>query len=132
MLMPGAGSGVASAALEAAPSDKIGGELYDRILQRLGPAAGMLPSTTGTPRRAPHLPRRWRSAPAIAAYKRSLADGPLAPYVAPDLLGWLEAPDGIELSGDLRLGMEGVSLLHAWWRRYRDILREVDASELLG
>jgi hypothetical protein len=132
MLMPGASRGVVAAALEAAPHDKLGGGLYDAVFERLGPPAGMLPSTTGAPRRAAHLPRRWQSEPARAAYRQSLLDGPLAPYVAPDLLGWLEAPGGVELSVDLRLGMEGVSMLHAWWRRYRDILAEVDPADLLG
>lgn len=132
MLMPGAAAGVAAAALEAAPTDKIGGGLYDAVLERLGPPAGMFPSTTDAPRRAPHLPRRWRSSPAAEMHRRSLADGPLAPYIAPDLLGWLEAPGEIELAGDLRIGMEAVSMLHAWWRRYRDILTEVDPRDLLG
>ncbi len=132
MLMPGAAAGVAAAALEAAPEDKIGGGLYDAVLERLGPAAGMMPSTTDAPRRAPHLPRRWRSDPALRMHRESLADGPLAPYVGSDLLGWLDAADGVELSGDLRIGMEAVSMLHAWWRRYRDVLTEVDARDLLG
>ncbi|HEX5982756.1 MAG TPA: asparagine synthase-related protein [Solirubrobacterales bacterium] len=132
MLMPGANGALAAAALEASPHDKLGGVLYDEVFRRLGPAAGLLPSTTGAPRQAPYLPRRWRSAQALAFYRRSLADGPLAPYLAPELLGWLEAPEGIELSGDLRMGMEAVSMLHAWWRRYRDILVEVDPAELLG
>jgi hypothetical protein len=132
VLMPGASGGVAAAALEADPHDKLGGSLYDAVFERLGQPAGMLPSTACATRRAPHLPRRWRSGPALEEYKRSLADGPLAPHIAPDLLGWLDAPAGVELSGDLRLGMEAVSMLHAWWRRYRDILDEVDPADLLG
>ena len=28
------------------------------------------------------------------------------------------------------MGLEAVALFHAWWRRYRDRLGEVDASEL--
>ncbi len=132
MLMPGAGRGVVDAALEADPHDKLGGGLYDAVFERLGPSAGLLPSTTGAARRAPHLPRRWRSDPALKEHQRSLADGPLAPHISPDLLAWLEAPAGVELSGDLRLGMEAVSMFHAWWRRYRDILDEVDPADLLG
>jgi hypothetical protein len=131
MLMPGSATDVAAAALEAAPHDKLDGGLYDAVFERLGPAAGLLPSTTGAPRRAPHLPRRWRSGPAREAYKQSLADGPLAPHIAPELWDWLEAPGEAELSVDLRLGMEPVSMLHTWWRRYRDVLREVDPGELL-
>jgi hypothetical protein len=131
-LMPGANSTLGGATLEARPHDKLDGGLYDEVFKRLGPAAGLLPSTTGARRQAPHLPRRWRSTQAISAYKQILAEGPLASYVAPDLLGWLEAPEGVELSGDLRMGMETVGMLHAWWHRYRDILAEVDPSDLLG
>jgi hypothetical protein len=92
----------------------------------------MLPSTTGAPRRAVHLPRRWCSSQARDGHRRLLSEGPLAGHVSTELLDWLKAPDGIELSGDLRLGMEAVSMFHAWWRRYRGILREVDARDLLG
>jgi len=132
MLMPGVAAGVAGAALEVDPHEKLGGTLYDAVLEKLGPPAGMFPSTTDAPRRAPHLPRRWRSGPALEMYRRSLAEGPLAPHIAPDLRGWLDAPAGVELAGDLRTGMEAVSMLHAWWRRYRDVLDEVDANDLLG
>lgn len=51
---------------------------------------------------------------------------------SPELRAWLAAPEGVELSGDLRLGMEAVSLFHAWWSRYRNRLREADAGELRG
>ncbi|HEU5252378.1 MAG TPA: hypothetical protein VFU16_03505 [Solirubrobacterales bacterium] len=131
MLMPGAG-GMAAAALEAAPSEKIGGTLYDSVLERLGPPAGMLPSTSDAPRRPPHLPRRWRSEPALAMHRELVADGPLAAYVSDDLHEWLAAPEGVELPGDLRLGMESIGLMHSWWRRYRDCLREADPADLLG
>lgn len=132
MLMPGASTDVATAALEADPHDKLDGGLYDEVFKRLGPAAGLLPSTTGAPRQPLHLPRRWRSAPAVAAYKGLLEEGPLAPHLAPELRAWLEAPEGVELPPDLRMGMETISLLHAWWRRYRDCLRPLDATDLLG
>jgi hypothetical protein len=132
MLMPGAAAGVAGAALEVDPREKLGGTLYDAVLEKLGPSAGMFPSTTGAPRRPPHLPRHWRSGPALEMHRRSLDDGPLAPHIAPDLRGWLDAPAGVELAGDLRIGMEAVSMLHAWWRRYRDVLDEVDPKDLLG
>lgn len=132
MLMPGAHNDVVVAALEAAPEEKVGGHLYDAVVERLGAPGGMLPSTTNTPRRKVHLPRRWCSRQALDGHRRLLADGPLAGHVSTELLDWLDAPDGIELSGDLRLGMEAVSMFHAWWRRYRGILREVDARDLLG
>ncbi|MEX2106798.1 MAG: hypothetical protein WD810_07855 [Solirubrobacterales bacterium] len=132
VLTPGASDAVVSAALSATQLEKDGGALYRAIFERLDPMAGRLPSTTDTPRSGPRLERRWRSQPALDAHRRLLAEGPLAEHLSPQLRAWLAAPDGVELSGDLRLGMEAVSLLHAWWRRYRDCLREVDASELSG
>ena len=33
-------------------------------------------------------------------------------------------------SGDTRMGLEAIAMFHAWWRRYRGDLREVDATEL--
>ena len=66
----------------------------------------------------------------MAAYRELLTHGPLAGQIAPELSAWLEAPSPGELDGHLRLGMEAVALLHAWWRRYRDRLGEVDAAEL--
>jgi hypothetical protein len=86
--------------------------------------------TANTARLEPRLPRRWRSDPAIEAHRRSIADGPLAAHVSPQLQAWLAASKRGELSADLRMGMEAVSMFHAWWRRYRGCLREVDGNEL--
>jgi hypothetical protein len=61
-----------------------------------------------------------------------LADGPLTQCLAPELQSWMSARPRPELSGDLRLGLEAIALLHAWWRRYRDRLHDVDAEELLS
>lgn len=132
VLTPGATDRVVSAALSMTPRQKLDGRLYEAIFERLAPEAGRLPSTADTPRSGPRLPRRWRSRFALEAHRRSLADGPLAAHLSPELRAWLAAPDGVEIAGDLRLGIESVSLLHAWWRRYRDCLREVDAGELRG
>ena len=60
------------------------------------------------------------------------ADGPLASYLSADLQNWLELPQRGELSPDLRLGMEAISLFHSWCRRYRDVLASVDPADLLG
>jgi hypothetical protein len=130
VIAPGACDGVVSATLSTTPGLKLDGRLYEAVFARLDPAAGRLPSTADTPRSGPRLPRRWRSAPALEAHRRLLAEGPLAAHLAPELRTWLAAPQDVELSGDLRLGMEAVSMLHAWWRRYRGCLREVDASDL--
>lgn len=132
VLTPGACDRVVSAALSVTPQQKLDGRLYEAIFKRLAPEVGRLPSTNNTPRTGPRLPRRWRSRFALDAHRRSLADGPLAPHLSPELRAWLAAPDGVEMSGDLRLGIESIGMLHAWWRRYRDCLREVDADDLLG
>ncbi len=132
IVTPGVSDAVVAATLSVSPGEKLGGSLYEAVFELLAPAAASLPSTADTPRRPPRLPRRWRSSFALDAHRRSLEDGPLAAHLSPELRAWLAAPDGVELSGDLRLGLESVSLLHAWWRRYRDCLREVDAGELRG
>ncbi len=130
IVTPGAGDAFVTTALSVSPTDKVGGSLYQAVFELLAPAIAALPSTANTPRAAARLPRRWRSAPALEFQRRSLADGPLADHLSPELRAWLDAPDGVELSGDLRLGLESISMLHAWWRRYRDWLRPVDAHDL--
>lgn len=129
---PGSHNGVAEAFLSVSLDAKGVIGLSTAIQRVIDPGLASLPSTRDTPRGAPRLPRRWRSDPAVAAHRRLLAAGPLAPHISPDLRGWLESGDRVELSPDLRLGMEAVSLLHSWWLRYRDHLREVDPSDLLG
>lgn len=68
----------------------------------------------------------------MAAHRERLARGPLAGLVAPGLRAWLDGSPRPELDPDLRLGLEGVSLLHAWWERYRGQLCEVDVKDLVG
>jgi Asparagine synthase len=132
IFVPGAQDRVASAIL-AVPSAAKGATGLQAAVQRLvDPRVAELPSTGDTPRSAPHLPRRWRSKPALAAHRRRLAEGPFAPYLSSDLVGWLNDPGRGELSPDLRLGMEAVSLLHSWWHRYREHLREPNPIDLLG
>ncbi len=132
VLAPGATDAVVRASLGLDPGVKAGGTLYDAVFGLLAPAAAKLPSTADTPRRPPRLPRRWRSRFAVEAHRRSLADGPLAEHLSPELRAWLERGEEVDPTPDLRLGIEGVSMLHAWWRRYRDVLREVDPADLRG
>lgn len=132
IVVPGAQDAVASAILSVSSGAKGAAGLHAAIQRILNPHVAALPSTGATPRPAPHLPRRWRSDPSLAAHRRRLADGPLTPYVSPDLLGWLDSDERVELTPDLRLGMEAVSLLHSWWLRYREHLHEVNPSDLLG
>jgi hypothetical protein len=129
---PGSHDGVAAAYLSVSLDAKGVTGLPTAIQRVIDPRVAELPSTRDTPRSALRLPRRWRSDPALAAHSRRLADGPFAPYVSADLRGWLGRSNREELTPDLRLGMEAVSLLHSWWHRYRDRLREVDPSDLLG
>ncbi len=132
VLAPGAGDEVVCATLSASQREKDDGRLYEAIFARIAPDVGRLPSTTNTARSGPALPRRWRSQPALEMHRELLAEGPLAPHLSAELRAWLERPGGAELPGDLRLGMEGVSLLHSWWRRYRDLLSPTDATALRG
>ena len=132
MLTPGACDRVATPALSATSAAKRDNRMFRAAFDCLAPQVGRLPSTATAARSAPRLPRRWRSDAAVEMHRRSIGDGPLAPHVSPDLTAWLAAPERGELPGDLRLGMEAVSLFHAWWRRYRDRLREVDGGDLRG
>jgi Asparagine synthase len=132
MVAPGAAEAVARAALMATPEARDGDALYARIFDRLNPEVGALPSTSDTPRRPPHLPRLWRSEPALAMHRELLADGPLAPHLSAGLRDWLASPQGGELSPDLRLGMEAISLFHSWCRRYGGLLKPIDVADLRG
>ncbi|MCF6376529.1 asparagine synthase-related protein [Nocardioides KLBMP 9356] len=106
--------------------------LYVATFDALAPHIGRLPSTATAERRAPHLPRVWRSDPAVDAHRKRIARGPLRGLVDPELRAWLRSSPRGELSPDLRLGMEAISLLHSWWWRYRDRLHEVDVRDLVG
>lgn len=129
---PGATDPYVRAALSLPGAEKDGGRFYRAVFERLAPAVAALPSTAEAPRQPPHLPRRWCSPVATEAHRSSLLDGPLTPHLSPELRAWTEGPADAEPIGDLRLGVESVSLLHAWWRRYREWLREVDPAELRG
>jgi len=129
VVAPGADDEVVRAALTITQTERDDGRLYAATFERLGPALGRLPSTSDTPRTGPRLPRRWLSAEAGDARLRLLSDGPLARHLSPELLAGLRDP-AFEPSPDLRLGIEGVCLLHSWWQRYRDLLRPVEVSDL--
>jgi Asparagine synthase len=127
---PGASEAVAQAALAATPEARDGDALYADVFDRLNAEVGALPSTSTTPRRPPHLPRLWRSEQALAMHRELLDDGPLAPHVSGEMRSWLESPQRGELSADLRIAMEAISLFHSWHRRYRDLLKPVDVADL--
>lgn len=131
-IVPGAADSFARATLSTSLEEKDEARLYRRISEILAPEAAALPTTGDVPRKEPHLPVRWRSKPALEAYRRRLLDGPLAPHLSPQLRAWIDGPAEAEPDRNLRLGIEGVSLLHAWHRRYRDCLREVDPTDLKG
>jgi hypothetical protein len=131
VIVPGVEDPVARTLLAVSSIDKVGDAMYEAIFERL-PAAARLPSTATVARGGLQLPRRWCSDPAVKAHRGSLADGPLSADISPRLQAWLDMPNRGELSADLRLGMEALSLFHAWWRRYRGCLGEVDPSALRG
>lgn len=129
-ITPGASDPYVRAVLSTPASSRVEGGLYRAIFELLDPRIAALPVTAEVPRKPPHLPRRWCSATALDAHRRSLREGPLAPHLSPALNTWIEGPTTAEPDPHLRLGIESVSLLHSWWRRYRDRLREVDPLEL--
>lgn len=131
-ITPGATDAFVRAALSIDLEEKRKGELYRGILEIVAPEVAALPSTADVPRGEPHLPRRWCSKAAVEAHRRSLLDGPLATHLSPALRAWIEGPVEAEPDGHLRVGIESISLLHSWWRRYRDHLREADPTELRG
>ena len=106
--------------------------LYAAAFEALAPEVGRLPSTTTSPRPPATRVRLWRAEPAVAAHRDRLAEGPLAGLLAPELRSWLDDPGRGDPGPHLRLGLEGVSLLHSWWARYRDVLHEVDVADLTG
>ena len=132
IIAPGVGHDFVMTSLAATQEAREGDGLYVATMQALNPEVARLPSTAHTPRRPPHLPQVWCADPAVAAHRRRIARGPLAGLVAPELRNWLRSSPRADLSPDLRLGMEGISLLHSWWWRYRDRLNEVDVRDLTG
>jgi len=132
VLAPAIDDRVATTLLSVPSAVKREGSMHAAIQAHIEPRLLEVPSTGDTPRKPPTMPRRWCSEPALSMHRRRLEDGPLAPHLAPELLDWLREPEPGELSPHLRLGMEAVSLFHSWWDRYRDRLREVDATDLLG
>jgi hypothetical protein len=131
-IVPGAADPFARATLSTSLEEKADARLYRRIFEILSPEVAALPSTADAPRKEPHLPRRWCSKPAVEAHRRSLLDGPLTPHLSPQLQTWIAGATEAEPDHHLRLGIEGVNLLHSWCRRYGDCLREVDPTDLKG
>lgn len=131
VFVPGAQDDVAAAILAVSSTAKGAAGLQAAVQRCVDPRIAALPSTGDTPRTEPHLPRRWRSTPAVDAHRDRLASGPLTRHLSPELKAWLDEPSG-ELSPDLRLGLEAASLLHAWWARYKDRLMDVEATDLVA
>ena len=132
VIAPGSDDRVATVALSMTPRAKYGGRAYTAIYERLAPEVGRLPSTGDSIRQPAHLPVRWRSQPAIHAYRHRLDDGPLAAHVAPELRSWIESPAPGPLNAHLRLGLEGITLFHEWCDRYRDRLEDFSVADLLS
>lgn len=132
VVAPGADHATVTAMLGVPSAAKTERRLIAAVQRRLAPHLVGMPSTNDTPRPEATMPRRWCSDVALAGHRRMLAEGPLAEHVAAPLKAWLEDPGRGEISPDLRVGMETISLFHHWWRLYRDVLRDVDADALRG
>ncbi len=131
VVAPGADHATVTAMLAVPTAEKAERRMIIAVQRRLAPHLVGMPSTNDTPRPERTMPRRWCSDVALAGHRRMLADGPLAEHAAP-LQAWLEDPGRGEISPDLRLAMESISLFHHWWRLYRSVLRNVDADALRG
>jgi hypothetical protein len=132
VVVPAVDDRVATALLSAPSVEKRQRKMHLALQRRLAPQIVDMKSTGDVRRAPPRLPRRWRSPQALAAYRERIENGPLAHHVAPALTAWLADPGPVELSPDLRLGMEAICLFHAWCDRYRDRLRGVDPAGLTG
>ena len=131
MIVPAASDALASVALAIPPEAKRGGSPVPGGARRLAPQiAAPAVDDPGSERSPPTLPRRWCSEPAVAAYRGAARQGPLAAESPRSFAPGSRRRRRGELDGHLRMGLEAVALLHAWWRRYRDRLGEVDAAEL--
>lgn len=130
VITPGTSDPVVRAMLSIPAQEKFDGAVYRGAFERLAPAAANLPSTAEVPRKEPRLPQRWCSTAGLELHRRSLRDGPLTPHLSAELRAWIDGPAEAVPNHHLRLGIEGVSLFHAWWRRYRDCLRELDPADL--
>lgn len=132
VIVPGASDPFVRAVLSIPEQAKREGAAYRAIFELLAPDLAHLPSTADLPRKDPHLPQRWCSPAGLELHRRSLRDGPLAAHLSAELRAWMDSPADAQPGWQMRLGIEGISLFHAWWRRYRDCLREVDAADLRG
>jgi hypothetical protein len=132
VVTPGATEPFVRAVLSIPPQEKVDGEVYRMVFELLAPDVAALPSTATVSRKEPHLPQRWCSPAAFDLHRQLLREGPLAPHLSAELQAWIAGSGETQPDWNLRLGIEGVSLFHAWWRRYRDCLHEVDGTDLRG
>jgi hypothetical protein len=132
VITPGAADPFVRATLSTTLAEKADAALYRKIFEILDPEVAKLSTTAEVPRCEPHLPRRWCSPTALDFHRGLLLDGPLTPHFSPELRAWIEGPREAEPNGHLRLAIEGLGLLHSWWRRYRDHLRDFDPTDLRG
>jgi hypothetical protein len=133
VVVPGAQDAVVSPILAVPAEEKQYRTMLTALQRQLMPRLAELESTNDVLRAEQRtLPRRWCSEVAIEGHRRLVADGPLAEHVSPQLTAWLGDPARAEISPHLRAGMEVVSFFHDWWRLYGGLVRDSDASALLG
>lgn len=132
VVVPAIDDAVAIALLSAPSAEKRERKLQLALQHRLAFRVADLKSTGDVTREPPQLPRRWCSPESVSAHRERIENGPLSPHLSTELTAWLADPGAAELSPDLRLGMEAISLFHAWWHRYRDRLRDFDPTDLAG
>ncbi len=131
--VPGALDAVVSPILAVSVEEKRYRRMLTALQRQLMPRLAGMESTNDVLRPQQRtLPRRWCSRVAVEGHRRLAADGPLAACASPQLRAWLEDPGRGEMSPHLRAGMEVVSFFHDWWRIYGGLVRDSDATALLG
>ncbi len=134
MLTPFTDDRVVRAALAIPPREKLGGELYRRVLAHVDPKVGLLPSTNdpGTSARLTWSGKRPMTARVLKGYRDRLRASPLRSEINPSVWESSEG-EGIERAlGGSKPGhmVRALALLSMWQQRYAGVLRKVDCSEL--
>lgn len=132
-LPPFVADDVAEAVLRVRPEEKFGGHLYEALFMRVDPQAWRLPSTHEVDPGPRTLEQRRIGEGAIAGYESALRENPLTPIFAPRTAKKLEDGTLVELLAKMRphWRIAVIAMFGLWYRRYADLLGEIDPSVLL-
>lgn len=125
--------GVARATLAVDPHDKLEDQLYNESFALIDKRLGELETSNAAARVRVRTPR-LEQPESLRGYRDLLGDGPLAPHLSRAARLWLGDGDDATalLRSGFKEGMEAIAMFHAWHRRYRDRLGEIDVAADLG